>query len=436
MSKPRQNRINLANALQKVQEFITSLENIEEFSGTIKPELFFSIQDEGTLYLSGEDVLHYKECLRLLLNTIGDEIISLKAIEKLFQKAILSTLDINEKRRDISFAQRLEIGLKEMREVLLDTPKTIQVYYPIHGLKDEGLPVKVGKITFCIFDENHLANFIKVLEENNGDAARNEAKQSFIEDIKSSEVVGKTTGLVELKAMDYDAAKSLAVKELSITLDIINFYSDLIPYQKGHLFLPGERERKNINIPTITVGDTPYITYGWEVVGPLMQLSISSLFEIDKSKKLGFLRASELLATKTKSNLDEILLSALQWAGRATVETTKEQAFLLYAISLESLILSDNEPIELSYRLKTRIAHLLGENLEERIEISKKVGDLYKIRSKIVHNGWYQLTDAEVGMMRFIAKGCILRILSDEPFKLMKSINELADWFNKAVPRK
>ena len=60
------------------------------------------------------------------------------------------------------------------------------------------------------------------------------------------------------------------------------------------------------------------------------------------------------------------VISSLQWADRATVERRREQAFLLYAIALESLVLADEDKQELKYRLRVPVAHLLGEDEQKR----------------------------------------------------------------------
>jgi hypothetical protein len=55
------------------------------------------------------------------------------------------------------------------------------------------------------------------------------------------------------------------------------------------------------------------------------------------------------------------------------------------AICLESLLLTDQENQELTYRLRLRAAMLLSSDLNERRQISNAVKDFYKLRSKTVH---------------------------------------------------
>lgn len=419
-------------ALNKVSEFIKSLGSVEEISSRKEYDLFFSLSDEGTLFLSGDESARYRESLKFLLDTVGDEIISQKAIENLYQRAILTTLDIQERRKYKPFAHRLEAALEELRKSLTVSPASFNVYYPVYGLASDGLPIKVGNVMFCTFDDKHLEQFVKLLSEYEGTEDEKRKRIDFIDIIKQSEIIGKPVSLIEMKVIDVEAAKISALKELALTLDIINFFSDLIPYQKGHIFLPGDNERLKINVPVISQGPKPNFTFGWEIVGPLMPFSLQQLLDTNKKRNLGFSKITDLL-TKKRNGLEDRLVSAIQWAGKATVEGKKEEAFLLYAISLESLVLLDNEKEELTYRLRTRVAHLLGKDIENRKKISAKVRDLYEIRSKIVHSGWFQVTDADLSLMRLYSKGCILHILNDEPFSSMNSINSLVEWFNERI---
>lgn len=422
----------LSPVLNEISKFIKSLDVIEEISKETDYDLFFSQVDEGTLLLNGKEAIQYRECLKLLIETAGKESISPKTIENLYQKTILTVLDIHEKRRDKTFEQRLKVAIGELENSLTKPLTTFNVYYPVFGLALDGLPIKVGNVQLCKFDNIYLEKFMKFLNEYEGDEDEKARRISFADSIKQSEIFGKPAGLIEVKAFDNIAAKTLALKELALTVDVINFFSDIIPYQKGHVYLPGNNERLTINIPIISEGEKPSFTFGWEVAGPLMPLSLQNLLENNKKRGWGFTKIADLLA-KNRNGLEDRIISAIQWAGKATVESKKEEAFLLYAISLESLILLDNEKEELGYRLRTRVAHLLGGDLESRTKISDKVRELYNVRSKIVHSGSYQVTDADVSLIRSYSKNCILHIVNNEPFSSMSGVDAMVQWFNEKI---
>jgi len=78
-------------------------------------------------------------------------------------------------------------------------------------------------------------------------------------------------------------------------------------------------------------------------------------------------------------------------------------------------------------------ALLAGDTPEKRAEIKKEVRDLYGIRSKIVHSGHYEVTDADVGKIRELTIICIMRILTEKPFTSMTEEREIDNWFDQAM---
>ncbi|MDP2965894.1 MAG: HEPN domain-containing protein [Pelolinea sp.] len=404
--------------------------------GNFKPKgdfILFSLENYGTLILDGEDAINYRETLNYLIESVNNEKISNKAIEKLFQRTILLALDIEEKEKNISFKSRIENAKKELINSLKAEPTIFSVYYPVQGISLEGLPLKVGNVLFCNFGKEHFKKVKNILIDHKDDELTKQNKKVFLDFFKKSKTLGKLMGLIEIKAIDDKAAKELAKKEIISTLEIINFFGEFIPYQDGFAYLPGEqRERHAIFVPILKQGPIPNVFFGGEVVGPLMPVPISKLQNPDKKIDFGFIKASNLLL-KQRNKLEEKIISALQWAGKAAIESSKEKSFLLYAISLESLVLLENDHDELTYRLRTRCAHLLGINIENRKKVSEKIDDLYKIRSKIVHSGWYQVTDADLSLIRAYTLGCILRILNEEPFSSMNDPKQLVEWFNEQI---
>jgi len=431
MTKQNENEV-----FKEIEDFILSLENtnedLEDISST---EVFFSYGELGGLYLSDIDSKKYYHCLTLLLSVINENLISKKEVEVIFQKTILTVLDIENKQSGRSFEDRLSASLKELRKKIKGEPIAYDVYYQIQGLSEEGLPFKVGNVQFCKFDKRQLSRFTDGLKAFKGDIEEKKKRDEFADILSKAEINSKIIAIVEKAALDPLAAKINAIKEIKLTIDVINFFSDLIPYNiehNGFIYLPGEYGNEKINVPIITKEDKPSITISYESAGPYIPFSFPMLLEFDKKHHINFKKIS-LLLEKQKNDLEIKIISAIQWAGKATTAKNKEEAFLLYAISLESLILPEDDNFELSDRLSTRVAHLIGNNLHNRTEIKDEMKKLYSIRSKIVHSGYYQITDTDLNTIRVYAKNCILRILTKKPFIVMKSKKELVAWFNKKI---
>ena len=119
----------------------------------------------------------------------------------------------------------------------------------------------------------------------------------------------------------------------------------------------------------------------------------------------------------------------------ASVHPEREQAFLLFMIALESLVLAESDTGELGYRLRVRVSHLLGRNRGARERVSSTVKNLYDIRSKIVHRGSHEVTDGNLGEIRSITKNAILRLLLHRTICRYRKKKDLARWFENLVLR-
>jgi len=76
---------------------------------------------------------------------------------------------------------------------------------------------------------------------------------------------------------------------------------------------------------------------------------------------------------------------AMAYFNKSYIEPyTPRDSFLDIMICLENLFLKGTEQ-ELSYKLSMRMAHLLGEDVKERVRIFELAKDAYRLRSKIVH---------------------------------------------------
>jgi hypothetical protein len=123
------------------------------------------------------------------------------------------------------------------------------------------------------------------------------------------------------------------------------------------------------------------------------------------------------------------LISAFETAGAAGVETKPQLSFLLFAIALESVVLGRDIQTEITYQLSARVAHLLSADLTPRKTIAKRVVDLYRLRSKIVHAGSTDVSEAEVESIREVCLNTLFALATLPAFAKMASVDELEEWF-------
>jgi hypothetical protein len=97
-------------------------------------------------------------------------------------------------------------------------------------------------------------------------------------------------------------------------------------------------------------------------------------------------------------------------------------------VALESLLCGDTK-VESIYRLSMRCAKLLGSSLQERKEITKKVKELYTVRSAIVHSGSVEVTTADLAAIRLYSKSCIVAVLTDPRLASINRKDDFYSWF-------
>jgi hypothetical protein len=363
--------------------------------------------------------------------------LSKKALEKTIQRTIILSLDPENKNTEKTREKRTDVALMELKSALCSEPRKFTIYYPVENLEIARSPISIGNVSFCIFDKNELQKFYSTISENLPDEQKLIRKRIF-DDLQNDAMFNRPVALIIVEALDYEAAKVIAHDELQKTLDVLNFFVDLVFGKGVFVFLPGDYNKTKITVPVIVDSENNGFAIMYESSRPFIPLKLTMLIEKCQQRNLGLLRAGELLKTR-KNKFEERLFAAIRWAGRATIEFQKEEAFLLYAIALETIILCDNDRDELNYRLTIRLAHLIGKEPDEgeepvvRKEVVRKASNLYGIRSKIVHTGNYSVTDAELYEIRQMTKLSILHILNLDPFISMQKANELREWFNNEI---
>ncbi len=424
-------------AIEKFKDIILSI----DLSGTPGQDLtsgfFFSTEDGGIIF-NKEEVEQYNLSIQTIREALPNkDLLSKKALEKMIQRTIILSLDPENKNTEKTHEKRTDIALMELKRALCSKPRKFTIYYPVENLEIARSPISIGNVSFCIFDKNELQKFYSTISENLVDEQKLIRKRIF-DDLQNDAMFNRPVALIIVDALDFEAAKVIAHDELQKTLDVINFFVDLVFGKDVFVFIPGDYNKTLVTVPVIVDDDNDGFAIMSESSRPLIPLNLNIFVEKCRKRNLGLLRAGELLKTR-KNKFEERLFASIRWAGRATIEFQKEEAFLLYTIALETIILCDNDRDELNYRLTIRLAHLIGKEPDEggepvlRKEVVRKARDLYGIRSRLVHTGNYSVTDADLYEIRQMAKLSILHILNLNPFINMQNADELRDWFDNEI---
>ena len=232
---------------------------------------------------------------------------------------------------------------------------------------------------------------------------------------------------MKVSALDKDSALRLARQEVRSTLDAISFCDSLLT-PHGISLSPAIDGFERAAAPAAIFNEDRSFWSPSEFGG--RPVVLNALFQ-KKGRSAGTRKVSDLLRVEKPSPTQQRIATALGWVGRATGKARPAEAFLFYLIALESLILGPDKDSELTYRLRVRCAHLLAaRKLGSRQHVSKRVSDLYGIRSGIVHKSVRDVAAEELGAARLYAQRAILEVLHT---RRIKKNTDLENWFNEQV---
>ena len=261
---------------------------------------------------------------------------------------------------------------------------------------------------------------------------------------------------LEVQAGDNSNAEEKAIKECRKTIDVMNFFADIFASggSKVCVSLLGEgnevisrlKSQDKIQLRLLfreahdplesstsykgkRIGELFCTKAGR---GPLLELSLPSL-NSRQAIDTGFARVSELLGKADRTTFEDRILSAFQWAGRATVDIRREEAFLLYMIALESLILGSKVNSEITFQLRLKIVHIITCSTSTRKQFMNRISYLYGVRSKIVHSGSFQVTESELWELRQYSKQVLITVANAKQFRDMETAEQFDSWLDEQL---
>lgn len=417
--------MDLNEGLRSLAAFVKNLSFDEQATkGVFRESTVLISRGDSTVILVGDDAETYTDIVSSIYQAVSERRpVSKRSVSDLVGDFFLKVLKGGDHRQNPFLGNQTDAGVHELKSALFEKPKNWEVQLIVEGLAPSGLPMDVGQVQFLYLDEsplsqlkNRLSELIKRLQVKDSDAVMAHMSNNL-------EVLrGKAVGLLSVNAVDDQAAVQLAKHKLQTTVDAINFFASRERIG-GWVFLPGDTMPQRELVLAICEDDR--VSPSFRRAGPVRRIPLNQI-----ASRKGFARVSDLLAKEAPSDLEEKILASLQWAGRAQVEARREEAFLLYAIALESLLLGRDTKTEISHRLAVRCAHLGGgPTLDDKRRVVKQILSLYQTRSNIVHSGNFVVSEQELTLMREYSVLTLFVMIDKEPFRSMTNAEELEKWF-------
>jgi hypothetical protein len=395
--------------------------------------------------LSFNDADHdrYRECIDKLLDAVGarpeDRTISPDAVESMLHRALIRSLcppPADRERTRVRFERRLRRELRDLRSKITTPLREWEVVVQVHGLGPHGLPFRFGGVDLepgrvelgerlarrivAFEPKRRTAKETIAAEERGRTKSRSELSEAFST---------HAAALVRVRAVDGRAAKRIGMARIRRTIDVLNFF---FPF-----FDSFGRTRRAYVAPSGP--NTSYVWGAFSVEGeelrwsglwPARELRAAGFaLDSERATECGASRADALLASADPTDFEQRIVNAIAWAGRATVEGRRDQAFLSYAIALESLLTKPGARIGVSDRLRLRVAHLIGRTRKARLRILGLMEKIYDLRSALVHAGDSgALTKSDLETIKIIVERALAVVLRDQRFTSMRGSREFDEW--------
>ena len=390
-------------------------------------------KDEGSIVLEDGGMEEYKSVRNKLLQEFSkEEDLSESALDFALKTAIFEFVDI-PKRRDEDPDVRLNKAIEKLRKFLNRPPEQYECYIEVGGLDIASLPASFGGVSLVVFNNYQLGKLRKTI--------RTKHTVDLFEKLEVVNIGLKTLlnhplAVVKVNARDNRAAKILAERKVRTTIECLNFFSGVIA-KNSTLFLPTEPRSNSIR--GFSVAESGFISifdmFTDIAVNPRVPAAGFSLTELRQSSDSMVRRATRhlgaLLKKENRNKVEDVMLRAVYWGGRATAEQTPEESFLFFTVALECLILPTRDPRELGYRLSQRVAQLLGRNTRERRNFMERTKKLYAIRSEIVHSGRYEVNEEQYAEIYNITKSTILKLLASQHVRGFSQPDDFENWLKE-----
>jgi hypothetical protein len=174
------------------------------------------------------------------------------------------------------------------------------------------------------------------------------------------------------------------------------------------------------------------LTMGSQLNGPIHDVDLHDPYF--RSKETGHERLWELLSSSNHCEIEKRLVNAVEWAGRALLDTDDAKAFIQLMLAVESLLQIDQKtqikPSIVSQLAETS-AFILGEDCDSRIKLERRMKELYTRRSAHVHAGSRHVEKQDLYDALGFVKGLTHEFLVSPIFSKLHKMSDVAELTQK-----
>ena len=426
MPKPRKSQMDLSFLRTYLEELAANVnrerENEQEDYAT-----FWSREDHS-LHLSQQETLEYRRLLKHSMETHSpNEEMSEKALDSALKDAIFTVVGDSAPDAE-ELKGRIDEALVEFRDHLEAEPEEFECWIPVAGADPTSLPGTFALTDFRSIDNTDIDRLKSIVRTKH--TADVQGKLDRIERYLAPELLGTIVAIRRVPARDQDAGSMLAERAVLECIECLNFFAEMMPYNRGTLSVARNGP------PAGTVTSLTLASEGSFATEPMTKppwtYSFTRHADLTPPAAKALERVEVLLSKSRRTVVEDLLLRAVRWSGRSVAAETPEYTLLYSIIALESLLLPSGSG-ELSFRLSRLVARFLGKDQDSRFRLAKDVARLYVLRSKVVHDGRIEVTEADKVQASVFAHEVIARLINDEQVAQTATLKDLQDLLDYRV---
>ncbi len=377
-------------------------------------------EGKGSLQFDQEQLDKYRELLRHAQRAVApQDDLSRATIDRALQDAMFAVVEAERKAKG-GATEQIELAVEAAKEVLEGRPESFTCWIEVHGFDLATLPDQYGSTAFVPFGQSHLEQLDAIDQTTKAPIPQASAQHMLGSELS---VEGRTIAVQQVHARDSESAIALAIREVAATLDCLNCFRDIIPYNRAALRVANSQQPTGSAIrfsytATGKFRNSPKSEIPWEY-------SMERLRQLYGRAGQAMERLHELLARNRRTEVEELLVRAARWIGRAAVADTAEDCFLYSWIPIDCML----KPVPRRDKI------LLGRLewiLSDFSDISD-FGHLWGLRNALVHDGRLEIPEFDKRMLQSLAVHVLVRLLVDIALRSIVTLSDLDQHYKLRV---
>lgn len=408
-------------------------------------------RDRISVFLEKDEALIFNEIVKeIFSDPVLYQNFSVADIEKKLQEIISKVLKEQVNKREEKIKNEIDIFLQSLNSKI----KEWVFIFPIENLNLPIRQLKLNDIIFYRFTNYRANKYLKIIRNNLDQNPYYQNNRQFIDQfvnqIKAynvSPLIDKICAEIKTKGT-LDGARQRALRKLDFILSFIKLFTPVGDSSaKSYFGLLGEI------IPPNRRSILSYKSDKTEFHPRIERTGYLYPYEIDKEKtktmrQYGLRTLLNIEKKNNRTDLETRILNSILWYSKAfdipifrKPEGTKLQSndsfvseeteyfslgdkFLKLIVALESLLIFGRE--NKRDNISRRSSYIITDSHENRVEIQKYLKKTYDIRSRIVHEGGYVVSQAETLKLMLYVQHVIISFIC---FKNKWKINTNEDFY-------